>query len=266
LLKKDVGVKNGLYAAMWAGQSQLAAGHVYWMKDIVEDDTSLQAEYDALPAREQSCATHLQTLTRDLRLYYAETVISRTMKSKLVELFREKSAANEELKWTDAKSLFKRNLVDVDPRFLVEAVFTVRRDELSTLLVWINFFVTLMKYCTDAAITLPKHLYFTMFIVKVSPKEVNHVTFAYPKTHNERERFNFERYRAAVKRMPQHNFPPLHQKEVRSFTKLMFVPPDLVKLDRDNSDDKKGDKETQKKDKYCRTCKCKHANTLLASI
>ena len=103
--------------------------------------------------------------------------------------------------------MFKRNLVDVDPRFLVETVFTVRRDELSTLLVWINFFVTLMKYCTDAAITLPKHLYFTMFIEQVSPKEINHVTFAYPKTHDQREGYSFERYRAAVKRMPQHNFP-----------------------------------------------------------
>lgn len=39
----------------------------------------------------------------------------------------------------------------------------------------------------------------------------------------------------------------------------MLVPPDLVKLDRDDSDDKKGDKATQKKDKYCRTYKCKHA-------
>lgn len=76
LLKKDIGVKNGLYAAMGSGQSQLAAGHVYWMKDIIGDDNSLQAEYNAMPAREQSCATHLQTLTRNLMLYYVETVIS----------------------------------------------------------------------------------------------------------------------------------------------------------------------------------------------
>lgn len=172
---------------MGTGQSQLAAGHVYWMKDIVGDDNSLQAEYDAMPAREQSCATHLQTLTRNVMLYYVETVISRPMKSKLVEFLREKSAVNKELEWADAKSLFKRNLVDVDPRFLVETVFTVRRDELSTLLVWINFFVTLMKYCTDTAITLPKHLYFTMFIGQVSPKKINHVTFAYLKTHDQRE-------------------------------------------------------------------------------
>ena len=56
------------------------------------------------------------------------------MKSKLVELFREKSAANKGLESADAKSLFKRNLVDVDPCFVAETVFTVRHDELSTLL------------------------------------------------------------------------------------------------------------------------------------
>ena len=88
LLKKDVGVKNGLYAAMGAGASQLGEGHVYWMKDMVGDDPAYQAEYNALTPREQQCATHLQTLTRYLMLYSCEMIISPAMKSRVVELYR----------------------------------------------------------------------------------------------------------------------------------------------------------------------------------
>ena len=82
---------------MGAGASQLAEGHVYWMKDMVGDDLTFQAEYDAMSQREQQCATHLQTMTRDLMLYSVELIISPAMKSRIVELLREKTALGEEV-------------------------------------------------------------------------------------------------------------------------------------------------------------------------
>ena len=260
LLKKDVGVKNGLYAAMGAGASQLGEGHVYWMKDMVGDDPAYQAEYNALTPREQQCATHLQTLTRDLMLYSCEMIISPAMKSRVVELFRETTALGNEVQWADATALFEEHLMDVDPRFLAEAVLTVRRDELSALIIWINFFTTMMTYCSDAAIAYPKHVYYTMFMGQVSPKEINHVTFVYPKTQAERDIFDFDDYRTAVKGLPQHNFPPFHQKDVRNFTQNMLVSSSTVKNsgnDGGATNDDSGD-DCNGTAKYCKSCKCKH--------
>ena len=88
LLKKDVGVKNGLFAAMGAGAATLAEGHVFWMKDMTGDDDSLQNEFDGLSQREQRCATSLQELSRNLMLYHIELVISDAFRTKLVDLKR----------------------------------------------------------------------------------------------------------------------------------------------------------------------------------
>ena len=96
-LKRDVGVKNGLFAAMGAGASTLGEGHVYWMKDITGDNPQFQAEFDALPPREQRCSVHLQSLTRDLMLYHIENVISDQMRTKLVDLKRQKEENNEQV-------------------------------------------------------------------------------------------------------------------------------------------------------------------------
>ena len=57
---------------MGAGQSTLVGGHVYWMKDIVGDNDSLQQEFSGLPVRKQQCAMHLQEMTRNLMLFCSE--------------------------------------------------------------------------------------------------------------------------------------------------------------------------------------------------
>ena len=265
LLKRDVGVKNGLYAAMGAGASQLGAGHVYWMKDMTGDIAEHQAEFDGLSQREQGCVVHLQTLTRDLMHHFLEKVVSAPMRSKLVEMLRTKTALDEEVQWSDCVELFRKHLVDVDPRFLAESVLTVRRDEVSALIVWVNFFVTMITYCVDASITFPQHLYYTMFIGQVSSAEMNHVLFEYPKTQAERDAFDFDGYRTAIKGMPQHNFPPFHQRDVRKFTQNMLVAPGSVRDSRTQKgdetkhvklqDDQKGDR----KDRFCKDCNKRHA-------
>ena len=84
LLKKDVGVKNGLFAAMGAGAASLAEGHVFWMKDMAGDNDEPQAEFDALSEREQRCATSLQELSRDLMLYHVGLVVPHSFRAKLV--------------------------------------------------------------------------------------------------------------------------------------------------------------------------------------
>ena len=94
-LKRDVGVKNGLFAAMGAGAATLGEGHVFWMKDMTGENDQFQAEYDAMDPRQQRCATHLQELSRDLMLYHIELVISDAMKTKLVDLKRQKEEAGE---------------------------------------------------------------------------------------------------------------------------------------------------------------------------
>ena len=167
---------------MGAGQSTLVGGHVYWMKDIVGDNDNLQQEFDNLPVREQQCAVHFLEMIRNLMLFYSEKIISSPMRSKMMELLREKNMANDGLEWKDVLALLAKNLVDKDPHFLAESVLAVRRDELSPLILWLNFFITMMNYCVDASITFPKHLYYTMFIGQVTSKEINHVQYKYPKT------------------------------------------------------------------------------------
>ena len=253
-LKRDVGVKNGLFAAMGAGAATLAEGHVYWMKDVTGDDDSLQADFDALNEREQRCAVHLQKLMRDLMLYHIELVVSNGFRTKLVNLKRQKEEANAVVQWKDAIDLLRSQLKNEDTRFLAESIFTVRRDEQSALIEWILFFMSVMTYCVTASIRLPNKLYYTMFIGQVSANEIKHVNFAYPKTEAECESFSFASYRATVKALPQDKFPVFHQKHVRAFTATMLITQDTVRASADDGNPKDGNT-----DKYCRTCKCKHA-------
>ena len=258
-LKRDVGVKNGLFAAMGAGASTLGEGHVYWMKDITGDDPSLQAEFNALNARQQRCAIHLQELTRDHMLYHIETVVSGAMRTKLVDLRREKEDANLKVEWQDALDLIGENLKNLDTRYLAESVFTVQRDDQSSLLEWILFFVGMIKYCSDATIDLPNKLYYTMFFGQVSSQEIKHVTYAYPKTEQEQTAFKFEDYRDAVKDLPQDKMPVFYQKQVRQFTQTMLVQPSNVRgVTFDKSADKDDDG-TEKRERYCKSCKVRHA-------
>ena len=111
---------------MGAGAATLGEGHVFWMKDITGDNPELQGEFDALTPREQRCTVHLQTLTRDLMLYYLETVVSSQMRTKLVELKCQKDEADLKVEWVDAISLMGEQLKNLDTRYLVESVFTVR--------------------------------------------------------------------------------------------------------------------------------------------
>ena len=89
--------------------------------------------------------------------------------------------------------------MDVDPRFLAESVLTMHGDKLSPLILWVNFFIMMMRYCVAAAIIFPNHLYYTMFMGQVAPKEINYVQFDFPKTQAERDDFKFEECRDAVK-------------------------------------------------------------------
>lgn len=50
-LKRDLGVKNELFAAMGAESATLGEGNVYWMRDITSDDDSSQADFDNLNMR-----------------------------------------------------------------------------------------------------------------------------------------------------------------------------------------------------------------------
>jgi hypothetical protein len=93
-----------------------------------------------------------------------------------------------------------------------------------------------------------------MFIGQVSANEIKHVNFAYPKTEAECESFSFASYRATVKALPQDKFPVFHQKHVRAFTATMLITQDTVRALADDGNPKDGST-----DKYCRTCKCKHA-------
>ena len=90
-----------------------------------------------------------------------------------------------------------------------------------------------MKYCADASITFRRHLYYTMFVGQVSSKEINHIQYKYPKIQAERDVFDFDAYRSAVNGLPQHNFPPFHQKDVRSFTRTMLLVTDSVRDSKD---------------------------------
>jgi hypothetical protein len=134
------------------------------MKDIVGDDASLQAEFDALDVREQRCATHLQELMRDLMLYHIELVISDPMRMKLVDLKRLKVEANTVVEWADAVDTLSKQLKNRDTRYLAESVLTVRRDEQSALIEWVMFFINMIKYCSESAIRLSTKLYYTMLM------------------------------------------------------------------------------------------------------
>ena len=108
-------------------------------------------------------------------LYHIELVISDTMRTKLVELRRQKEEAGDEVEWADALELLSAQLKNLDTRFLAESVFTVRRDDQSALIEWVLFFISMMQYCSTAAITLPTKLYYTMFVGHVSALEIKHV-------------------------------------------------------------------------------------------
>lgn len=152
----------------------------------------------------------------------------------------------------------------MDPRFLAESVLTVRRNELSLLILWMNFFITMMKCCADAAIDFPRHLYYTMFMGQVAPKEINHFPYEYPKTQAERDKFSFDGYRDAVKGLPKRNFPPFHSRNVRGFTQHMLMCPETVRPKDSGKVSKKNDKVNdcdgnEQRKHYCRFCKRKHA-------
>jgi len=257
-LKRDVGVKNGLFAAMGAGAATLGAGHVYWMKDVTGDDPAFQAEFDAMDPREQRCATHLQMLTRDLMLYYLELVVSDAMRTKLVDLKRRKGETNEMVEWSDAVELLSRQLKNTDTRFLAESIFVVRREDQSALIEWVLFFLSMMKYCSTAAIALPKSLYYTMLMGQISLKEVKHVTYVYPTTEQEQNRFNFEAYRDFVGAMPPDKFPVFNQSSVRTFTKTMLISQDIARTPDDPDKKKDNDGDGKKGLRYCKSCECKH--------
>jgi hypothetical protein len=257
-LKRDVGVKNGLFAAMGAGASTLGEGHVYWMKDITGDTPGLQAEFDGLDPRQQRCAMHLQELTRDHMLYHIETVVSDAMRTKLVDLKRQKEEANETVKWKDAVNLIDQNLKNLDTCYLAESIFTVRHDDQSALLEWIFFFIGMMKYCSDATIKLPTKLYYTMFFGQVSSQEIKHVTYEYPKTEQEQDDFEFDDYRDTIKKLPQDKMPTFYQKQVRAFTQTMLVQPNNVRGSDSSKADNEGGNNSERRDRYCKTCKTRH--------
>ena len=256
-LKRDLGVKNGLFAAMGAGAATLGQGHVYWMGDMTGDDGSQQAAFDALTDREQRCAVHLQELSRDQMLYHIELVVSDEMRMKLVELKRQTEANNNVVQWSDAVELMSKQLKNLDTRFLAESVFTVRRDDGSALIEWTLFFINMMSYCTAATIRLPTKLYYSMFMGQVCKPEIKHVAYAYPSTEDECDAFDFDAYRDAVKALPQDKFPAFHQNQVRGFTKHMLVSPGMIR-DVKQGTEQGTESSGNNSEKYCKSCECKH--------
>ena len=136
LIKRDLGVKSGLFAAMGAGAQTLGAGHIYWMKDITGDEAgqAFQDKFDALAQWEQDSAIWLQTTTRSILLYYLKEVVSEEIMSALLELLRSKTEAGVVLEWDDACKLMIADLVDQDALYLVQMLLTVYRDEGDSLL------------------------------------------------------------------------------------------------------------------------------------
>ena len=263
LLKKDVGVKNGLFAAMGAGAATLAEGHVFWMKDMTGDDDSLQNEFDGLSQREQRCATSLQELSRNLMLYHIELVISDAFRTKLVDLKRQKDELGEDVEWSEAMALLRKQLKNQDTRYLAESVFTVRREDQSALIEWVLFFMSMIKYCTAATIVMPTKLYYQLFIGQVSALEIKHVVYAYPRSEEECDEFEFDEFRDHIKTLQQDKMPTFYAKQVRAFTATMLVAQKTVRFKDDDgggSPDEDGTSPTKSTTKrYCKSCKCKHA-------
>ena len=117
------------------------------------------------------------------------------------------------------------------------------------------FFINMIKYCTESAIRLPTKLYYTMLMGQISPPEIKHVRYQYPKTEAEQEAFDFSAFRDVVKALPQDKFPKFYQNQVCNFTREMLVPPELESKSNKRTDEKDAGKT---EDRYCRTCKCKH--------
>ena len=230
LLKKDVGVKNGLFAAMGAGAATLAEGHVFWMKDMTGDDDSLQNEFDGLSQREQRCATSLQELSRNLMLYHIELVISDAFRTKLVDLKRQKDELGDDVEWSETMALLRKQLKNQDTRYLAESVFTVRREDQSALIEWVLFFMSMIKYCTAATIVMPTKLYYQLFIGQVSALEIKHVVYAYPRSEEECDEFEFDEFRDHIKTLQQDKMPTFYAKQVRAFTATMLVAQKTVRF------------------------------------
>lgn len=95
-------------------------------------------------------------LSRDLILYPIELVISDMMHINLVDLRHQKKELGLDVEWKDAVEMLSKQLKNLDTHFLAESVFTVQRDNQSTLIKWLLFFIGMMKYCMDTSIILHK--------------------------------------------------------------------------------------------------------------
>jgi hypothetical protein len=160
-----------------------------------------------------------------------------------------KRADDEDLEWKHAVSIISKYLVNADDRFLLESLFTIVREELSSLLTWVQDFRMLLELLEEAEIKIPKYLSYELFIGQVSTPEVQTGRFGLPKTHDERTSFSFEKIEKEVTKLNREKIPKFHQKNVRSHTRKLLMPPDMK---RDNTD--------VVDHKYCRDCKQKHAS------
>jgi len=197
-------------------------------------------------------------------LYHIELVISDAFRTKLVDLKRQKDELGEEVEWNDAMALLRKQLKNQDTRYLAESVFTVRREDQSALIEWTLFFMSMIKYCAAATIVMPVKLYYQLFIGQVSVLEIKHVIYAYPRTEDECDAFVFDDYRDHVKTLQQDKMPTFYAKQVRSFTATMLVAQKSVRFDDKNDEeppdpDGKDSSASKKTERYCKSCKCKHA-------
>ena len=198
LIKRDLGVKSGLFAAMGAGAQTLGEGHIYWMKDLTGDSSELQAELDALNQRQQQSAIWLQTQMRDFLLFYLNYVVSAQKLSALLELLRTKTAADEDLEWFDATELLSSDLKDMDARYLAEASLSLHRDEGDSLVVWCRDYKMTRTLSEEAGVQFPNTMHYELLMGQVTQKEMTATAFKTPDTEAQREAFDFEAFEAAV--------------------------------------------------------------------
>ena len=94
-----------------------------------------------------------------------------------------------------------------------------------------------------------------MCIGQVSVAEIKHVTYDYPYTEDEQDGFIFATFRDTVKAMPQDKFPVFYAKQVRAFPATMLVASGTVQ---NNEIEQAKPDGSETKDRYCKTCKCRH--------
>ena len=265
---KDPALANSMLAAMGAApgaRGNLGDGFMFWTKDRTGDinDAALQAEFNAMSVQEQNCADWLQKLNRGLNLYFVDRIVDAKMRSMLMAELARLRASNTDFEWKHAKDLVVEQLQSFDVNFLTNAVASMRREDDSTLLEWVQMFESIKAMCTKSGVTYPNSHWCEKLLGQVTARERAVGKFKQiPKNEAAKATFSvatFSKEVAKVKGNILGDFkasgPGSCPAVVEHCSKLLVEPGSNARNRRSGNGAKKDDAPW----KYCDSCRKKHA-------